>query len=325
MNAGGWTLLDPGFLAVLPVALIVTLLRLRRRRAALLIPDLSLLAAVPSGLRARLASLAEWMRFLVLVCLGLALARPVTRDLLPLREVGADLLLVLDVSSSMLEEDMDSGGQRRIDAAREQATQFAAKRTQDRVGLLVFALYPELRCPPTLDERAVAAFLSDVQTVRRGSEEDRTGIGIALAKAVTILEESEAKARVVVLLSDGENNVPDVMPEQAAKLAKDAGVRVHTIGLGEGRRVQGPFGTRVLPVDFRALEQIAEETGGRFFRAFDTESLARVYAEIDAMEKVELEDPRYRTTDWFHWPLGAGALALVLTWLLESWWLRRLP
>jgi Ca-activated chloride channel family protein len=232
---------------------------------------------------------------------------------------------VLDVSGSMRETDMGGAHPRRIDAAREQALQFAARRTQDRVGLLQFAMFPELRCPPTLDGGALAAFLRGVEPVPPGSEFDRTGIGVALAKAVTLLESSPAKSRVVVLLTDGQNNVPDIEPDAAAKLAKDAAVRVHTIGIGTGTKLQGMFGTRVIPPDFSALERIAQTTGGRFFRAFDGAQLEAVYREIDAMEKVELEDPRYRTQDWFHWPLAAGAAVLLVVLLAELTWMRRLP
>lgn len=323
----GWTLLDPWFLGLVPVAWLVLLWRLRRPRAALSTASVAAFEGLPRSLRARLVHLPPVIIAVALSAFALALARPVTREVLPIREQGVDILLLVDISSSMDAPDMERDERvRRIEAARDKALQFARGRVHDRVGLMTFALYPELRCPLTLDTDALAAFLRGVETVQRGGPEDRTGIGIALAQAVSFLEDSDAPSKVVVLLTDGENNVADVMPEEAAKLAVDAGVRVHTIGLGQGLVFRDPFGrVRRQPSDFSAIEQIAETTGGRFFEAEDAEGLGDVYAAIDAMEKVELEDPRYRTSDGFEGPLLAGAALLVLAFLLDSLWIRGNP
>jgi Ca-activated chloride channel family protein len=124
-----------------------------------------------------------------------------------------------------------------------------------------------------------------------------------------------------VLLTDGENTVHDIEPATAAKLAKDAGLRVHTIGLGNGTPT--PFGFQ--PLDFRELRQIAETTGGRFFQPRSAEDLAEVYAQIDALETVELADPRFRTVDCFEWPLAFGLATLLLALLLDALLLRRAP
>ncbi len=319
-------LLDPWFLLALPLVWLMFVWRVLRPRAALPTADVAMLGGLPRTLRARLRALPLVFQVLALSALTLALSRPVTRDVMSLREMGVDIVLLVDVSSSMRAPDMNDDNTRsRVSAAREKALEFAKARTSDRVGLVAFARYPELRCPLTLDQAALAAFLKDVEAVYPQTEEDGTGIGIALAKAVKLLEQSEARSRVVVLLSDGEETVGTIMPDEAAKLAKDADVRVHTIGIGKPRVIQTFLGPQRIPVDFSALEGIAKTTGGRFFAAADADELEQVYAVIDQMEKVELQDPRYRTVDWFLYPLVAAASLLVLAILLEFAWIRGLP
>jgi Ca-activated chloride channel family protein len=261
-------------------------------------------------------------RIAAAVALTVALARPVQREVAPVREQGIDIVLTVDTSSSMRIPDMRADERyTRMDAARERAQQFAAARVRDRVGLVAFARYGELRCPPTLDERALAAFLAALETVPEGTELDGTAIGTAVAKAVQVLQKSDAKSRVVVLLTDGENTVEDILPADGAKLAKDAGVRVHTIGLGNG--MPTPFGFQA--PDFRDLKEIAQVTGGEFFQPKSDEDLAAVYARIDELETSELADPRYRTIDRFAWPLGIGIVLLVLAVLLDVLVVRRVP
>lgn len=327
MSDGGWMLLDPWFLALGPLALLVWIWRLRRPRAALPSADLGFLRSAPRSLRERTVWLPEAALVLAAAALSLALARPVRREILPLREQGVDILLVMDVSSSMNETDMDEGGRlSRIAAAREEASRFVAGRPHDRIGLVTFALFPDLRCPLTLDHRALRAFIEGVDTVPERSPENRTAIGVALAEAVRLLDKSEARSKVVVLLTDGQNNVAEVQPLDAARLAKDAGIRVHTIGIGQGTVIQSPFGgKRVIPTDFSELQKIAEITGGRFFRARDADGLARTYREIDAMEKVELEDPRYRISEAFMLPLLAGCGLLALALMADLSWIREAP
>ena len=322
-----WTLLDPWFLLALPLVWALFGWRLWRPRAALPAASVATLSELPATLRVRLRVLPFVLLALALNALVVAMARPVTRDVLPHREQGVDILLVVDVSSSMIaNRDMNERGTKnRLDAAKEKALRFAAARTHDRVGLLTFARYPELRCPLTLDQQALAVFLEGVHAVRPNSEEDGTGIGIALAKAAKLLEDSDARSRVVVLLSDGQETVGGIMPDQAAKLAKDADVRVHTIGIGKPRRIQTLFGVQEMAVDFAVLENMAKTTGGRFFAARDADELEQVYAAIDEMEKVALEDPRYRTVDWFTYPLGLGMVLLALGIVMEFCWIRWLP
>lgn len=318
----GLALLDPWFLLAIPIVLLVLVVRIRRARAALPAASLAHLAALPATLRARAVLLPAFLHALGALALVVALARPVARELLPLREIGVDLMLVVDLSSSMRAPDMDvQKGTTRIEAARDKALEFAAARKNDRLALVTFARYPDLRCPPTLDREALASFLRTLRTVEPNSAEDGTAIGLGLAQATKLFETSKAKSKVVVLLSDGEDNVPEIAYADAAKLAKDRGVRVHTIGVGRGERT--PFGLQKL--EFKALETIASTTGGRFFRAESAQDLAKTYAEIDAMEKVDIEDPRYRTSELFLPFLGAAAALFVLALLLQGLWLGGAP
>ena len=319
---GGYTLLDPWFLLAAPLFLLAGWRRAVTRPAALPTASASLFVGLPRTLRQRVAGVPLLLKVLAGICLALALARPVHRDVIPLREDGIDIVLVVDTSSSMLQEDMRvNDSYRRMDAARERAMEFAAARMHDRVGLVAFGRYAELRCPPTLDEEALAAFLRVLDTQPRGSEFDATAIGTALAKAVQVLEKSNAKSKVAILLSDGQNNVDDIDPVAAAKLAKDKGVRVHTIGLGQG--VPSLFGFQKLSFD--ELKDIAETTGGLFFAARSDSDLEEVYERINEMETSEREDPRYRTVDRFEWPLGIGLLLMFLAVLFDALIVRRVP
>lgn len=322
LEFGGLTLLDPWFLLGVPAAVAAMAYRLRRPRAALPTAAVALFAGAPRTWRQRLGWLPLAGMTAAASCLAVALARPVERRVLPLREQGIDIVLAVDTSSSMGIPDMVPGERvRRMDAARQRAEQFAAARGHDRVALVAFARYAELRCPPTLDERALAAFVRTLDTVPEGSALDGTAIGTALAKSVQVLRASDARSRVVVLLTDGENTVADIEPADGSRLAVDAGVRVHTIGLGNGTPT--PFGFQ--PLDFAELRAIADATGGEFFQPRSDADLAAVYARIDELEKVELDDPRYRRVDRFEWPLAAGLLLLVVALAADVLLLRRAP
>jgi Ca-activated chloride channel family protein len=318
---GQFMLLDPWFLLAAPVAVLAAILRWRRPRAALPTAAVSLFAGLRPSWRQRCSGVALAGMVLAATCLAVALARPVRRDVVPVREKGIDILIVVDTSSSMTIDDMGSEGVRRMDAARTRAEEFAAARKNDHVGMVAFARYAELRCPLTLDEKALSAFLRVLDTVPYNSEIDATAIGTALAKAVQVLKTSKAKSRVVVLLTDGQNNVLDILPADGAKLAKDAGIRVHTIGLGNGQLTPSGF----WPLDFSDLRSIAETTGGQFFQPKSDADLAEVYARIDELEKTELEDPRYRTVDRFEWPLALGLLLMLLALLADVLVFRRVP
>lgn len=329
IGGDGAALLDPWFLLLAPAAWLAFGWRMRRPRAALPVASAGLFGGLPRTLRSRLTWLPAALLALAATVLSVALARPVTRDVVPLRAEGVDIVLAVDISSSMDAKDIEDDGQtRRVEAVRDKALAFAKSRKNDRVGLMTFARYADLRCPPTLDMDALAAFIRSVDTVQRGSDEDLTGIGGVVAKASAFLADVDTPSKIVVLLSDGQEtahpNFPDVAiePSAAAELAADEDVKVHTIGFG--RFGVDQFGRRVR-LEFPELETIAETTGGQFFRARTADDLEAVYAEIDKMEKRELDDPRYRTTDWFSGPLLLGLGIALLALLAEFAWIRGLP
>ena len=234
------------------------------------------------------------LRFIVLALLIVTLARP---QLSQSREhklaQGIDILLVLDISESMRAEDFE--GANRIQTAKLVIKDFLAHRENDRIGLVVFAGESFTLCPLTLDYPVLVELLSDVQL---GQLEDGTAIGDALATATHRLRVSQSKTKIVILLTDGENNAGSITPETAASLAKSFGIKVYTIGMGKegGARIpyaDTTFGKRYREVltylDENTLKLIASTTGGSYFRATDGQSLKRIYTEIDRFEKTKFE------------------------------------
>jgi Ca-activated chloride channel family protein len=268
---------------------------------------------LPASWRVRLLRLPRGLQVLGLLCAIVALARPVERTPLPFRTEGIDILLCLDVSSSMTANDLDPR-RTRLDVARDAAARFITGRPDDRIGLVCFARYPDLRCPLTLDHDALKAILSDVTTVESESPEDATGIGTAVARAAQVLRGSQAKSKVVILLTDGEENVAtaqtdgEIAPVHAGQLCEHLGVRVYAIAAGIGS--PAPRGGWI-EIDTRQIERLARRTGGVFYEARDAGAVADVYARIDELEKVELEEPRYRIEERFL-PFLLAAVGLLL-------------
>jgi Ca-activated chloride channel family protein len=282
---------------------------------------------LPSSWRVRLLPVPRFLQVVGLLLVVVALARPVYREQLPPEIEGIDILLCLDTSSSMTAADMDRS-RTRLDVAKDAAAQFISGRPDDRIGLICFARYPDVRCPLTLDHRALKNILSEVDTVESEGPEDATGIGTAVGRSAQVLRGSTSTSKVVILLTDGEENVASAgMPEEiapihAAQLCEALGVRVYTIAAGVGS--PDPTGKWVEP-DTRQVERLAERTGGRFFRARDAGSVGAVYAYIDALETVEHDEPRFRIEERFLPFLAAAILLLVASRLLQSTWLEALP
>ena len=325
----GLILLHPWMLLLALLVPAALWLRGRRGTPAVSFAPRPLIVApsLPRSWRMRLLPLPRVFQVLGLLLVVLALARPVHRVQLPLETQGIDILLCLDVSSSMSSKDMDPQ-RTRLDVAKAAAAQFIAGRPDDRIGLISFARYPDLLCPLTLDHRALEQFLAEVAMVEPNGVEDQTGIGTAIARAAHVLRGSLAPSKVVILLTDGEENVAtaqtpeEIGPLRAARMCESLGVRVYTIAAGIGRRT--PSGAWIA-VDTTQVQQLAEQTGGVFFAARDAGAIGVVYATIDGMEKVEFAEPRFEFVERFL-PFVLTAVALVLAGvLLQSTWLRVLP
>ena len=270
------------------------------------------------------------LRLFVLALLLVAFARPqtgVTAE--DVATDGIDIVLVLDLSSSMLAEDLEPN---RIGAARQVAADFVRGRPNDRIGLVVFAGEAFTQAPLTLDHRVVTTLIEELEV---GVIEDGTAIGMGLATAVKRLGDSSAESKVIVLLTDGRNNRGSIDPATASQMAQALGVRIYAVGAGARGAARMPvddplFGRRYVSmqvdVDDEALGELASLTGGRYFRATDRESLERVYEEIDALETTEIEMTSFtRYGELFHLPLGVGLGLLLLEAALGRTVLRRAP
>lgn len=241
-----------------------------------------------------LSPILRWIAFSLVV---VAMARPQYKNTTVERSAeGIDIMLTLDISTSMKAEDLKPN---RLEAAKDVARNFINKRLSDRIGLVVFAKKSFTVVPPTLDYDLLKKLLSQVEM---GVIEDGTAIGMGIATAVNRLKNSKAESKVIILLTDGQNNSGEIDPVTAADLAATFGIKIYTIGAGTRGTapypIQDPiFGTRYqnIPVniDEDMLKQIAEITDGAYFRATDTEKLQEIYAQIDEMEKTEVEEVIY--------------------------------
>jgi len=241
---------------------------------------------------------------------------------------GIDIMLVLDISGSMAAEDFTPDN--RLEVAKRVIKDFVGKRKGDRIGLVLFAGKSFTQCPLTVDYEVLNSFL---ERAHIGQVEDGTAIGMALATATNRLRESKAKSKIIILLTDGVNNAGEVDPATAAKLAAGVGIKVYSVGAGTNGYAPVPvkdplFGTRLVrmrvEIDEQTLQNVADLTGGEYFRATDTKSLEAIYDRIDEMEKstVELEHFTEYTEHYRPFAL-AGLIALCLGMLLESTVLRK--
>jgi Ca-activated chloride channel family protein len=227
------------------------------------------------------------LRIAAIILIIIGLARPRTSETVTeVDSEGIDIVLAMDVSTSMLARDLYPD---RINASKDIATEFVSQRRSDKIGLVVFAGESFTQCPLTNDKRTLITLMNEIET---GIIEDGTAIGNGLATAVARLSESEAKSRVVILLTDGVNNSGEVSPQMATEIAKQYGIKVYTIGVGkEGMAkypVQTPWGVQLqdvkVEIDEPLLKEIAQSTGGKYFRATDNTKLAEIYNEINQME-----------------------------------------
>jgi Ca-activated chloride channel family protein len=270
------------------------------------------------------------LRALVLVSLAVAFARPQTGiSSETVTTEGIDIVLALDISSSMLAEDLTPN---RLEAAKTVAADFVAGRRNDRIGLVAFAGQAFTQAPLTLDYSVVTTLLGELQS---GMIVDGTAVGMGLSTAVKRLEASQAASKVVILLTDGRSNVGEIGPVTAGQMAQALGIRVYTIGAGARGTARIPvddplrgrvYATVQVDVDEPTLQQIAETTGGRYFRATDTESLAEIWGEIDQLERTEIEVENFtQYAERFPLALGFGLLLLMTEVGLAQTVFRRLP
>ncbi len=327
------TFRDPWLLLlVLLVLLQVYLAFNRRARPALAFSGAWLLADIKASWKLRLAKYSFALRSLALALFVFGLARP--QSLIPespTETYGIDIVLAIDVSTSMRAEDL-APGKDRLAAAKEVVRDFVAGRSGDRVGMVVFAGRPYTQSPLTVDYEVITEMLDLIDT---GMVEDGTAIGMALGTAVNRLQDSNAKTKIVILLTDGRNNMGEISPETAAQAAASMRVRVYTVGVGTRDLAPYPvvdalgrkrYVYQEAEVDDASLGKIAELTGGRYFRATDSKSLRETYEEIDRLEKSELPSRKYgEYKELFPVFVVPAAGLLFLELLLAASWLRRAP
>jgi len=318
----------PWLLITLPLPLLVALSLPRAQAsppAALRVPFYAALTqslARPARHRSRLYVLLAAIAWLFLV---LAAARPQwIGETLHLPVNGRSLMLAVDISGSMQTEDMLIDGRQvmRLTAVKHVAADFIGQRTGDQLGLILFGDQAYLQAPLTFDRHTVSTLLDEAAIGLAGKS---TAIGDAIGLAIKRLREQPQQNRVLILLTDGANTAGSVEPLKAADLAASEAVRIYTIGIGaDSMLVRTPFGTRRVAssdLDEATLQAIADKTGGRYFRARDTESLQEIYALLDAMEPVSEDDQSYRPVDELYaWPLGGALLISLLLALLASGW-----
>lgn len=309
-------------------------LRYRRSVPTLTMSDTRSFMPAPRTWRTLLIHAPFVLRIATLVLVVLVLARPQTQNSWKNRSVeGIDIMLAVDVSTSMLAEDLKPN---RIEAAKQVAGEFIAGRPDDNIGLAIFAGEAYTQCPMTTDHAVLINLFQsvDCDMVLKGLLEDGTAVGMGLVNAVSRLKDSKAKSKVVVLLTDGSNNRGDISPLTAAEIAKSFGVRVYTIGVGKNgvapypQTVAGITQYINIPVeiDEKTLAQIASTTGGEFYRATDNTSLKQVYAEIDKLEKTKLKVKQFSKHYEAYMPFALAALILLLLELvLRNTVLNKLP
>jgi len=330
----GLRLADPWLLALLaglPLLLWLRWIRSRRGVSSYRFPDLGLLSGLGDTFFAKIAWAPAALRAAALILLLLAFARPqaghTEEEMLT---QGVDIVLVLDNSSSMAAEDFRP--RNRLAVAKEAVAAFVAGRRSDRLGLVVFSGHGFTACPLTLDYNVLLEVIRGVDLARR---DEGTAIGMGMGVALNRLRDSDAKSKVIVLMTDGRNNRGEIDPTTAAALAQTLGVKVYAIGVGTLGEAPYPVEDPILgkryvylraDIDEDALKHVAETTGGKYYRATDQESLGRIFAEIDRAEKSEIKVKHFvhysERFPFLAWP-ALGLLVLEI--LLANTRLRRLP
>lgn len=332
-----FTFQHPWFLLALAALPLLAWLRGKTGpRAAFLYSSITLLKGIERSTRSRAGAFLTALRWIALALFIIALARPQkTESETSVRASGVDIVIAVDLSGSMESEDFVVNRQRvnRLHVAKETVKQFVSRRTSDRLGLVAFAARAYIAAPLTLDHDFL---LSNLARLELHTIEDGTAIGSALAASVNRLRELKSKSKIVVLMTDGQNNAGKVPPLTAAEAAQALGVKVYTIGVGIRGNApfprMNPFTGRKeyvpVPVDIdeKTLQAIADKTGGKYFRADSSDTLRQIYDEIDRLEKTEIEMKKYVRRFELFWVFAAAGIFLLLceVVLANTVW-RRLP
>ncbi|MBI4660487.1 MAG: VWA domain-containing protein [Verrucomicrobia bacterium] len=307
----------------------------RGQQAAFLYSSVQLVKGIMSLTRSRVGEFLLSLRWLALALFIIALARPqLGEGETQITASGIDIVVALDLSGSMEAEDFELQGERvnRLQIAKDVLQKFIAQRPSDRIGLVAFAGLAYIAAPPTLDHDFL---LQNLERLNLGTIEDGTAIGSGLSAALNRLRELQSKSKIVILMTDGQNNAGKVPPLTAAEAAQTLGVKVYTIGVGTRGTapmpLRDPFGRKVyrpVPVDIdeETLKAIAQKTGGKYYRADSSQTLRQIYAEIDQLEKTEIQIKKYqRYQELFPWAVLGGLTVLLLEVILSNTVWRKLP
>lgn len=288
----------------------------------------------PKSWRIRIINLPMVLRCITYALVVIILARPQTHNAWDKRSVeGIDIMLAMDVSTSMLAEDLRPN---RIEAAKSVAAEFIAGRPNDNIGLTIFAGEAFTQCPMTTDHASLLNLLQNVRTdiAASGLIQDGTAVGMGLTNAVSRLKSSKAKSKVVILLTDGSNNMGDLSPMTAAQIAKSMGIRVYTIGVGTNKVAPYPmpvaggvqYVNMPVEIDTNTLREIAATTDGNFYRATNNAELKKIYKDIDKLEKTKMNVTKFSKKYEAYEPFALAAIiCLLLEIVLRTTVLRRIP
>jgi len=324
------TFSQPWFFALLVLVPVLVFWYLKNNNAqqgTLIISDAT--ATGLSSWKSSFRHLPFTLRLLALCCIIMALARPQTKSELQQTDgEGVDIILCLDVSGSMTAQDFQPN---RLEAAKNVASDFVSRRTSDRIGVVIFAGESFTQCPITTDHNVL---LAAIENIHNGLLEDGTAIGSGLGTSVDRLRTSQSKSKIIILLTDGENNGGLIDPQTAKEIAKTFGIKVYTIGVGTDGYAQQPVNTPMgiqiqstkVAIDEKLLQEIASETGGRYFRAKDNDGLSNIYTEIDNLEKSKVQlSTLSRYTEKFFPFLFAALTLLFLEMIFRFTVFRKFP
>ncbi len=322
----------------LAVVLVAYFLFRKRNTPTLQFSSVDIFKSTGSTLRARLIHLPVLLKAVAIGFAIFALARPQEANTKVKKNIeGIDIVIALDISDSMLIEDMRPLN--RLEAAKETIKNFVEKRSSDRIGLIIFAGESFTLVPPTLDYPLLLSRVEEITTAASANIKDGTAIGVAIANAAGRLKESTAKSRVMIFMTDGENNSGTIDPETGLSIAKGYGIKVYSIGIGKDGPTKIPiyqrdvFGNKVKTyqpfqstVNEDLLSRMASETGGKYYRASKEDSLQKVFNDIDSLEKTKIDVNKYtKYTEKFPPYLWAAILTYLLALFLGRTWLRRYP